>query len=318
MAKEIVGTSPSGSLYARIRKASTGYWWNGSSFETYTAANYGDYDVVMTEEGNSQVYVADFPTAITAAGTYEIWVHRGSPATEGDYVVSIGKIDWSGSAAISSVTAAMSGSEFYEYLLRCGFKRTDKATEAYEAITDAIQELRRRFMFDEAETEITTTDTISVSGDFKLNLESDFGMLLGVVLEDDDTGTPLIRIHKSQFDDLYSSINVESDRGYPQHYCIYAGQIYIGPIPDQTSYSYRISYSKRAGTITSSTTGVPFTNVYRDILADCSLDRLYKGLEEYEKSNFHRARAEEQLIYATRKERVNSGVHSFNVKPFGC
>lgn len=318
MAKEITGVAPSGTLYARIKNRA-GLWWNGSTFEAYTAVNWSNYVIALTEEGNSGEYVADFPAGITTSGTYVWRVHRTTTtAAEGDLTVNFGTTDWTGSSSIIGASGSMTGSEFYDYVLRLGFKRTDKATEVYEAITDAQQELRRRFMFDEAENEITTTDTITVLGDFKLSLESDFGLLLGIMLEDDDTGTPLIRITKSEFDDRYPSINVDTHRGYPREYCIYAGQIYIGPAPDSISYVYRLSYSRRAGTVIASTTGVPFTNVYRDILADCTLARLYKGLEDFDKSNFYRTEFENQFFLAQRRETINSGSHCFNVTPFGC
>lgn len=318
MAKEISGISPSGTLYARV-KNKNGLWWNGSSFETYTSANYSNYVITMTEEGNSGEYVANFPSGITSAGTYEWRVHltTTTPA-EGDRTVNTGKTDWSGFASISSSSGSLSGSDCYDYILRLGWKRTDKATEVYEAITDAVQELRRRFMFDEAETETTTTDTISAIGDFKLDLESDFGLLNGIVFEDGTSATPLVQRSKSQFDALYPDINVDNDYGYPKHFCVYRGQIYIGPKPQSTSYSYRISYSRRAGTITSSTSGVPFTDVYRDILADNVLSRLYFANQKYDLAAQHKQRFEEQFNFATRRERMNSGEGSFIVRQFGC
>lgn len=318
MAREIRGVASSGTLYARIINAS-GLWWNGSSSEAYSSGNYATYVVAMTEQGNSGVYVADFPTTITSGGTYEIFIHRTttSPA-EGDQVVNTAKIDWTGSASTSASTGSMTGSDWRDYVLRCGFKRTDKDTELYEATTDAVQEMRRRFMFDEAENETTTTDTIATLGDFKLTVESDFGLLLNVVLEDDDTGTVLRQVTKAQYDQMYPSVNVESDKGYPEAYCVYAGQIYLGPIPDQTSYVYRVGYSRRAGTITSSTTGVPFTNLYRDALCENVLSRLYHGLEDYDKSDRHKAKFEEYFAQAKSRERHNSGEGFFNVRPFGC
>ena len=319
MAREIRGTSPSGTLYARLMNPS-GLWWNGSSFEAYSAANYTNYDIAMTEQGNSGVYVADFPSAITTAGSYEYFVHRlsgGYPA-EGDPVINTGKIDWTGSVSVSSVTGAMTGSEFRDYVLRKGFKRTDKDTELYEATTDAIQEMRRRFKFDEAAVESTTTDTISTLGDFKLTLESDFGLLHGVVMEDGTNAHTLTQASKSKFDELYPDINVTNDRGYPKHFCVYAGQIYIGPIPDRTSYVYRKSYSRRAGTITSSTSGVPFTIHYRDILAQLTMALLYEGLEEMDKASYHKARFEELFAQATHRETVNSGAHCFTMRPTDC
>lgn len=320
MSGELRGVTVTGkTLYAQILNK-TAQHYNGTTFETYAAGNWGNYDISLPEQGSSGVYVGDFPTAIVTSGTYDYLVFRqvGASPAEGDPVINTGKIDWTGSTSASAATGAMSGSDWADYVRRCGFKRTDKDTELYEATTDAIQEMRRRFMFDEAEAEATTTDTISVLGDFKLDYESDFGLILGIVLEDDDTGTPLNKISKDKFDQLYSSINVESDRGYPEHYCLYAGSIYIGPIPDSTSYSYRISYSKRAGTVTSATTGVPFTNYYRDILADNVQARLYKGLDEPQKAAEYRAAFEEGFFYAQRRETINTGSHCFNVTPFGC
>lgn len=318
MAKEISGIAPSGTLYARV-KNKNGLWWNGSSFETYSASNYSNYAITMTEEGNSGEYTADFPSEITTGGTYEWRVHRTtSTPAEGDQTVNTGKTDWSGTGSISVTSGTMSGSDFYDYVLRLGWKRTDKSTEVYEAITDAVQEMRRRFMFDEAETETTTTDTIASVGDFKLDVESDFGLLLGVVFEDGTTANPLIQITKKQFDQFYPDINVDNDYGYPKHFCVYQGKIYVGPKPQSTSYSYRISYSKRAGTITSSTGGVPFTNLYRDVLADNVLSRLYFGSQKFDLSSQHKQRFEEQMVFSTRRERMNTGEGFFNVRQFGC
>lgn len=316
MANEISGVSPSGTLYARV-KNSAGLWWNGSSFEAYNASNYANYVIAMTEEGNSGEYVADFPSGITLSGTYPYRVHRTlTSAAEGDPVVNTGSVDWTGSASVGTSTGAMTASDWRDYVVRQGFLRTDKDEELYEATTDAIQEMRRRFMFDEAEAEITTTETITTLGEFQIGLETDFGLLLGLVLEDDDTGTPLVHISKSRYDQLYSSVNVETDRGYPEHFTIYAGQIYIGPIPDQVSYVYRLSYSRRAGTVSSTTTGVPFTDLYRDLLFYNVMGRLHGMLEEFDKSGYFKGLFENEFPLATRRERINSGVHAFNQKGF--
>lgn len=313
MSNEIRIACPSGTIYARILNAA-GLWWNGSSFEAYSAGNYSTYDIAMTEQGNSGVYVADFPSGITQSGTYEYYVHLqsgGSPA-EGDDVIGTGTVDWTGSSASVGASGSMTGSDFYSYILRLGFKRTDKSTEVYEAITDAVQDMRRRFMFDEAKTEATTTDTISVDGDFKISVESDLGMIVGLVMEDDDTAMPLERVSKKQFDDLYPDINVTDDRGYPKHYCVYGGQVYIGPIPDDLTYSYRISYSKRGGSVTSTTSAVPFTAEYRDVLSQNVLMRLYRDvLQDYARGEYHESKFEKAFELASRKEAVNSGDHFF-------
>jgi hypothetical protein len=108
MASEIRGVSSSGTLYARVMNAS-GQIWNTAAltFEDYTASDYTDYDITMTQQGSSGVYVGDFPSNITTAGTYEFFVHiqsGGTPA-EGDTIVNTGRIEWTGSAATSTSTA---------------------------------------------------------------------------------------------------------------------------------------------------------------------------------------------------------------------
>lgn len=313
MARELRGVGTSGGTqYARILSPA-GLWWNGTTFEAYSAGNYATYDVALTEQGSSGLFVGDFPAGITTSGTYEYYVYTqagGAPA-EGDAIAGTGSVDWSGTASVAASTGSMSGSDFYDYLLRLGFKRTDKATEVYEAITDAIQIMRRRFSFDEAKTEKTSTDTITTLGDFKVSIESDLGLLRGVVLEDGTTAVPLIQRTKEQYDDLYPDANVTADRGYPKHYCVFAGSVYIGPIPDAVTYAYRLSYSMRAGTVTSSTTGVPFTNVYRDILANLTLSRLWAALEEYDKAGYHESEYEREMDEALSRERKNSGEGCF-------
>lgn len=315
----IRGVATTGTLYARLMNSS-GLWWNGTTFEAYAAANYSTYAITMTEQGNSGVYIAAFPSAITTTGRYEYFVYKQSGASpaEGDLVSGTGVVNWDSALTFSGAPGSMTGAEFYAYLLRRGFKRTDKSTECYEAITDAIQEMRRRFMFDEAETEAVSTDTIAVLGDFKIDQASNLGMVLGVVIEDDDIGTPLDRINKSVYDDIYPSVNVESIRGYPKHYCLYAGQIYLGPIPDRTSYQYRVSYSQSAGTVVSTTSAVPFTALYRDVLADLVMSLLFDGLEEYEKAGFYRQKFESGFLFCTRRERKNSRAEHFNVRAVDC
>lgn len=319
MSNEIVGVTSVGEIcYVLIRNSAAKYF-NGATFETYSAGNYSAYDVTMTEVGSTGIYQGDFPVIITAAGTYEFFLKRqqgGSPA-EDDPIAGTGTVDWTGTASATPGPGSMSGSEWRDYVLRGGFKRTDKDTELFEETTDAIQEMRRRFMFDEAEIEMTTTDTITVLGDFKISVETNFGLLLGLVIEDGLIAKPLIHKSKHEFDNIYPDINVTNDRGYPTHFTIYKGEIQIGPVPDRVTYSYRKCYSTRAGTVTSATTAVPFTNLYRDILRDNVLGRLYKLLDEFDKSAVFKQSFELGFMDAIRRERKNSGEGMFNVRPYG-
>ncbi len=308
-------------IYVLISKPNGQFWDSTNSvFEDYSTASRDDYDIAVTEQGTSSgIYYVDFPSAITTAGTYTYYAYLrvGASPAETDPLVTFGKVDWTGTTVVSGVTGSMTGSEFRDYVLRGGFKRTDKDSELYEATTDAIQELRRRYQFDEAQVDMELTDFVSTLGDFKLSLETDFGMLLSMTLEDDDTAIPLKIIPKWKFDKIYPDINVTADRGYPEHATLYDGQIYIGPIPDSIDYRYRMSYSQQAGTIASSTTTVPFTNVYREILRDLVLSKLWEIMDQFDKAQYYKQKAEEGYLTATRRENLNQGNTVFNVTPFG-
>jgi len=318
MANELRGVTATGSTCYALIVNSVGKFWNGTAFEDYDSGSYSDYDIAMTEQGVSGIFLGNFPSGITASGTYEYFVKRQLTGSvqETDPVINTGKVDWTGSSSATYAVGSMTGSDFYDYVLRQGFKRTDKSTEVYEAITDAIREMRRRFMFDEAEVEAVTTDSISILGDYQLSLESDFGLLLGVTIEDGTNATPLKQVTKSKFNDLYPDINVTADRGYPLNFTVYAGSIQIGPAPDQVSYSYRVTYSQRGGTVSASTTGVPFTALYRHVLCDTVLSRLFYIMEDFDKGNFYKQRFEDQFLLSVRRERMNSGESVFNQEGF--
>ncbi len=151
-------------------------------------------------------------------------------------------------------------------------------------------------------------------GDFKLTLETDFGLLLGVVLEDGADAWVLDQLPKWRFDELYPDINVTADRGFPQHYTVYAGAVYFGPIPDRVSYAYRKSYSLRAGTVSASTAAVPFTDLYRDVLKNGTLERLWRGLEQFQRADLFRGEFEAGFSEAVHRETVNRGEHAFVVR----
>jgi hypothetical protein len=68
------------SLYVTIRTAA-GTMWNGSAFEARTVANWGNYDIALTETpASGLLYVGTFPAGVTA-GWYWLDVYVGaSPA----------------------------------------------------------------------------------------------------------------------------------------------------------------------------------------------------------------------------------------------
>ena len=283
MSAELRGVAPSGSgVYTHILNSS-GQRWNGTVFETYAAGNYSNYSIILTEQGASGAFFADFPSALTLSGSYEylVYLQNGGSPAQGDAIVGTGKVNWGGTATSDVISGAMSGIDFLAYVKRI-FKRTDKDTELYDAMTDAISELRRIYSFDEDEIETTTTDTISVLGDYRLDLESNLGILIGdIQVIDNDDSRPVQKVAKQIFDILYpnqDSATVTRDK--PAHFAVFDGKIFLGPVPDKTSYTYRINYSKGSDSISASTVSVPFTKWYREALREGVLAKAWSGLEE--------------------------------------
>lgn len=101
---------PSGlTLYGTV-EAEDGTIWNGTALEAYDSADYGFYDVAITESpADSGRYPMTFPAA--AAGTY-LWSVKqqtqGAPC-EGDAVLHREWIAWDGTGVIGVTTAAKTG-----------------------------------------------------------------------------------------------------------------------------------------------------------------------------------------------------------------
>lgn len=261
-------------LYAHILNR-TGQRFKVSDFEDYAAANYSSYVITLTEQGSTGIYTAALPSAITQAGTYEAIFYLqsgGSPAT-GDQIIGTARI-------VLTSTGAMTGLQFYEYLLRT-FKRDDKETEVYEALTDTVRDLRRRVIFNEDESEMSTTDTITALGEYKLDIEDNWGLAVAdVVLLDGVSSEPLEMVSKAQFDRLFPYPDADSSlRGRPSHACYFNEQILLGPAPDALTYEYKVNFTEEdAAAIVEETTAVPYARLYREPLKLGTLMRLYRDL----------------------------------------
>lgn len=178
------------------------------------------------------------------------------------------------------------GSQFRDYLVR-SWKRTDKDTEIYEALTDTVREVRRRLPLLDDEVEQATTDTISVLGDYKLSLESDQGRdISSIVVRDGDDSWPLIKLSREEFNRRYpnpDASNVHKDK--PVHFTIWNNIIYLGHVPDATTYTYQIFFTSDDGAaLTSVTNPVPYSNLYREILKWGCLARLNADLKNNEEA----------------------------------
>jgi hypothetical protein len=99
MAGELKTTFTTGStVYYHLRNA-TGSIYNGSTFETYNTANYGNYDIPATEQGTaSGFFVGTMP--VISAGIYVVTAKQqvGASPAESDPVIGSGEIQWNGTA----------------------------------------------------------------------------------------------------------------------------------------------------------------------------------------------------------------------------
>ena len=178
----------------------------------------------------------------------------------------------------------MTGAEVYAYILRT-FKRTDKETEVYESITDVVWDLKTRFEWENAK-EYTALSGITSLGNYTLSLPSDYDHIIGdVVVIDTGTNeggsTPLEKLTKERFDELYPNPEASSaNRGFPQFWCLYAEEVLIAPVPDDTGYSYKANMTTNdEGEITSTTTSVAFTPKYRETIKNLTLAKVFDGLD---------------------------------------
>lgn len=109
MANEIQHASISGRIFYIQIENSAGQVWNGSSFQTYSSANWGTYAVALSERAGTGKYYANMPAL--AAGRYAItpFLQAGAAPAIGDYPDQTYYLDWNGSAPAS--VAALSSKD---------------------------------------------------------------------------------------------------------------------------------------------------------------------------------------------------------------
>lgn len=206
----------------------------------------------------------------------------------------------------------MSGSDFYTYVLSI-LKRTDKSTEVYQAMTDTVMDMRLRMLSEKFKT-ISTALTIGTIGNYSVALPTDFGHLIGSIIvketvADRDYPSPL-KISISLFNELYANrydTNVGNRMtGNPMHYCIFGGNLLVGPPVDKTSYEFRIAYTTEDATeIASNTTLVPFTDRYRKTVRYGVMKEVYVGLENYDEANIWSTLYEADLVKIIENDKQN-------------
>lgn len=187
----------------------------------------------------------------------------------------------------------MTGAEMLAYVKKI-YLRSDKDSEIYEAITDTVLDIRSTIDTEEFSTVSSALAGISAAGDYLLTLPTDFGRIIGDLLIYDSSAnteyTPLKKLTKDVYDTRFSNVLVASGsrfKGTPSHYCIFGGQIYLGPAVDSTNYAFKINYTQQDTTeIDANTDPVPFTDEYREIVRYGVLARLYEMQELYQEAQY--------------------------------
>lgn len=88
-------------LYAVVGNSVAQIWRTTlSTFVTFNGAEWTDYDIPLTEQGTSGVYVGDFPAA--SAGVYGIVarVRAGGSPAQSDLIAGAGAVEWDGTAVL--------------------------------------------------------------------------------------------------------------------------------------------------------------------------------------------------------------------------
>jgi hypothetical protein len=91
------------------------------------------------------------------------------------------------------------------------------------------------------------------------------------------------------------------------HFCVFNGNILVGPCVDKTTYVFKISYTQEPATaVTSATSSVPFSDKYRKCLRYGTLQLLYESLENYEEAGIWEGKYEKDLLKIIINDRANS------------
>lgn len=174
---------------------------------------------------------------------------------------------------------SMTGAELLTYIKKT-FKRTDKDTELYEAITETIMDIKIAFNPEQFKT-IGYTAGIDTIGEYSFTLPTNFGHLIGdIKILDGTSSYALEKLSKSSYDRLEANPSYSGvDTSKPTHFCIYGGQVFLYPVPDSLDYQYELNYTEEDATeVTAVTAVVDFTDRHRDTLKYGVLSRMYIDL----------------------------------------
>ncbi len=115
MSSELITRGPSTGavLYSTIRGSGQSIWSTSGGtggFEAFNAANYTDYDISLTEQGSTNIFIGNAPLALPA-GVFNVFASQrvgGSPAVS-DPIIAFGTLEWNGTETVPLSDLATSG-----------------------------------------------------------------------------------------------------------------------------------------------------------------------------------------------------------------
>lgn len=127
MANELLTVHATGKHLYGVVVNSAGEAWNGAAFEAIVNAHWATYANALAEQGTTGIYLGNFPSAITAADTYNVLLYvETTPGTAavGDALDSRAPLVWDGNSVVNgALSYAPIGS-------------TDSATRRAETLAD--------------------------------------------------------------------------------------------------------------------------------------------------------------------------------------
>ena len=103
MAKEAFVAPTGQTWYVLLVRPADGWYWNGSGFEAYNAANFATYVVSAAEDGATGIYQFTVPGTLPA-GNYNVVARRrvgGSPSATADENGPAGTLSWDGTNLVA-------------------------------------------------------------------------------------------------------------------------------------------------------------------------------------------------------------------------
>lgn len=124
-------------VYALLLNSS-GQFYNtaGAAFESFSAGNYTDYDIALTEQGSTGIYIGDMPGV--ALGYYSLVskLRAGGSPAQTDISIADGEMQWSG-----SIVATLNS--YADALLKRDW--TAVTGEASRSVLNALRKLRNKW-----------------------------------------------------------------------------------------------------------------------------------------------------------------------------